>query len=94
MIVAAAIRINHCVCSMAAPARHHDILRQINGLFDPDERPAHTYEAETQGFLTSGGQFLDRRAALLHVREVEQKMIRRQGPGTYQGDELFSEDLW
>lgn len=93
MIVAAAVRINHCVCSMAAPARHHDILRQIAGLFDPGERPGHTYEAETQGFIEDSGQFLDRRAALAHARECGQVLKRKPGVG-YQGDELFSEDLW
>ena len=93
MIVAAAVRINHCVCSMAAPARHHDILRQIAGLFDPQERPAETYESETQGFLTDAGTFMDRRTALAHAREVGQVIKRTPGVG-YQGDELFSEDLW
>jgi hypothetical protein len=93
VIVAAAVRINHCVCSMQAPARHHDILRQIAGLFDPGERPAATYEAETQGFLTDAGHFLGRREALVHARDCGQVLKRKPGIG-YQGDELFSEDLW
>jgi hypothetical protein len=93
VIVAAAVRIHHCVCTMAAPARHHDILRQIAGMFDPEERPDHTYEAETQGFITDTGHFIERREALIHARECGQVLRRKPGIG-YQGDELFSEDLW
>lgn len=93
-IVAAAVRVNHCVCSMPAPARHHDVLRQINGLYDPEPRPDWTFEQETQGFITDAGVFLDRREAMQHVITCRQKMIRRVGPGHYQGDELYSEDLW
>ena len=99
MIVAAAIRINHLVCSMAQPARHHDILRQIAGLYDPAERPPHSYEAETQGFITDKGVFLPRRDALRHCVECGQGLPRREKllltkPNSYQGQELFSEDLW
>lgn len=93
MIVAAAIRINRAIISMAAPARHHDILRQIGGLYDPELRPGWTFEAETQGFLTDRGVFLDRRAAYAHALECGQPLVARR-PSGYQGDELFSEDLW
>lgn len=93
MIVAAAIRIGDAVISMAAPARHHDILRQINRLYDPEPRPFWTFEAETQGFLTERGVFLDRREAYTHALECGQPLVGRR-PDGYQGDELFSEDLW
>lgn len=93
MIVAAAIRINHAIISMPAPARHHDILRQIGGLYDPEPRPSWTFEAEVQGFVTDGGVFLDRREACAHVLECGQP-LRLRRPDGYQGDELFSEDLW
>ena len=96
MIVAAAIRLNAVTLSMPAPARHHDILRQINGLYEPShERPDWTYEVETQGFITDKGVFMDRREAFAHTNECGQGQPRRRpGPENYQGDELFSEDLW
>lgn len=95
MIVAAAIRINHAVISMEAPCRHHDILRQIKGLYDPEDRPHWTYECETQGFITDKGAFLNRREAFQHVHACGQGTPRRRvSPGNYQGDELYSEDMW
>ena len=97
MIVAAAIRINHAVISMAQPARHHDILRQINGLYDPEKRPHWTYENETQGFITDKGVFLGRCEAMQHCLDNGQILARRiadVNPNRYNGEELFSEDLW
>lgn len=95
MIVAAAIKINHAVISMAAPARHADILRQIKGLHDPHDRPHWSYEAEIQGFITHEGKFMERREAFAHVHECGQGTPRRRtGRENYQGEELFSEDLW
>lgn len=95
MIVAAAVRINHATISMAAPARHHDILRQIAGLYAPEDRPHWTYEVEVQGFITDKGEFLGRRAAFQHTIDCGQGQPRRRtGPHNYQGGELYSEDLW
>jgi hypothetical protein len=99
VIVAAAIRINHAVISMAAPARHHDILRQIAGLYDPADRPHWTYGEEVQGFITDKGEFLNREDAFKHTVECGQGQARRDAlrsakPGIYDGHELFSEDLW
>ena len=91
MIVSAAIKINHLILSMPQPARHHDILRQISGLFDPRDRPSHSYESEVQGFLTDTGEFLNRRDAFKRANECGQSLLRRGG---FAGDELFSEDLW
>ena len=93
MIVAAAIRIGEAVISLAAPARHHDILRQINRLYAPERRPFWTYEAETQWFITDAGVFLDRSEAYIHAHQCGQKLVGRR-PDGYQGDHLFSEDLW
>lgn len=99
MITAAAIRINHAVISMAQPARHHDILRQINGLYDPEDRPHWTYENETQGFIDDKGRFLNRSDAYKHCLECGQGLPRRTailatGHNAYNGEELYSEDLW
>jgi hypothetical protein len=106
-IVAAAVRINHCVCSMEAPARHHDILRQINGLYDGatpidgnlGERPPWTYESETQGFIDDKGKFYNRAEAFKHCVEAGQPLARRvlmlsEGRNVYNGEDLYSEDLW
>lgn len=95
MIVAAAVQINCAVISMAAPARHHDILRQIAGLYQPDDRPHWTYENETQGFITDKGEFLNRRDAFQHTIDCGQgQPRRRKGAENYRGEELYSEDLW
>ena len=95
MIVAAAIKIGNAVISMPAPARHHDIQRSIWRLYEPYSRPNWTFVEETQGFLTDEGHFLDRRKAFVHVHDHGQGTPKRRvGPGCYEGDELFSEDLW
>lgn len=95
MIVAAAVKINNAVISMAAPARHHDILRAIVSLYEPGSRPSWTYAEEEQGFVTNKGEFLGRREAFNHARNCGQGTPRRRtAPGNYEGDELFSEDLW
>lgn len=95
MIVSAAIKINGAVISMPRPARHADILRQIKGLHDPYDRPGWSYEVEIQGFITDQGEFLNRRQAYDHAIRCEQGTPnRRTSPGNYQGEELYSEDLW
>lgn len=108
MIVAAAVRIDHCVMSMERPARHHDILRQIYDLYDGTEcvdtgqigeRPYWTYEKETQGFIDDKGKFYNRADAFKHCIEVGQPLTRRQlilkdNKNSYNGEDLYSEDLW
>ncbi|RYX88892.1 MAG: hypothetical protein EOO28_34680 [Comamonadaceae bacterium] len=94
MIVAAAIKLGDLVCSMPQPARHADILRQISGLYWDRQRHSHTYETEVQGFLDDEGQFLDRRAAYQHCLDNTQRIGGRDRPNSYQGEELYSEDLW
>lgn len=96
MIVAAALRVGHLVCSMPPPARHHDVIHQMSGSGICDEDMEHAI----QGFLTDGGEFLGRRDALSHARECGQGTPRRDAlmkarPNTYyDGPELFSEDMW
>lgn len=95
MIVSAAIKINGAIISMPRPARHHDILRQIKGLYEYGDRPDFTYNVEEQGFLTDEGMFLGRRGAFYHAHDCGQGTPnRRVSPGHYAGDVLFSEDLW
>lgn len=99
MIVAAAIMINRLVCSMPQPARHHDILRQINGFYATGERELHTYDGEVQGFVNHEGRFFNRRDAYDHCMKTDQGLPRREamlkdGRKIYNGEELYSEDLW
>lgn len=105
MIIAAAIRfpahdphnsnVKELICFIPKPARHHNILHSMWQQFadGKKDRTHASYAGEVQGFLTDTGAFLDRRASLLHARECGQVLLRKSGVG-YQGDELFSEDLW
>ena len=92
MIVAAAIRFGPLICVVPAPGRHHNILHAIYEL-TKGERSDASYVLEKQGFVTDQGVFLDRRQAFLHA-VLHDQLKRRTGPGYYNGDELFSEDLW
>lgn len=100
MIVAAAIKFGgregcELICFVPRPGRHHNVLHSLWFQFADGkrERTFASYESEVQGFLTAEGKFLNRREAFIHVKECGQPMIRPMGVG-YQGDELFSEDLW
>jgi len=67
------------VVSLSPPARHHDIIYLVTRNLQEIE----------QGFLTSGGRFVDRKEALqiaLAAKQIEAPK--------FQPDELFSEDLW
>ena len=86
MIVAAAIRIGHLTLSMPAPARHLDLIREVETL---GLKPL-TAGRAVQGFLTDTGAFLDRAAASLHVQLVGQKVLCL----TFHPRGLFTEDLW
>lgn len=86
-IVSVAIWHGGLVFSLPAPNRHCHVLNTMHVL---GVKQDHTTE---QGFLTDTGDFVRRKPALLIAKAAGQ-MKRLQGPGTYQGDELFSEDLW
>lgn len=103
MIVAAAIRLEYpdghpiladglpVVFSAPAPARHHDLLAQVNAaLADPDAAglPAGNHVA-TQGFIDARRGFVGRIQALDIVRQERQKLCE-----PHNGHELFSENLW
>lgn len=97
MIIAAAIKIADVVCFIPAPARHHNVLHSLMQCFNG--RTDRGYLEETQGFVTDSGIFLDRIEAMKHALECGQGTPRRDkilatGYNTYNGDELFSEDLW
>ncbi len=71
------------VHSLPAPNRHHHVIRAMGGIPGPD----------IQGFLDDTGRFLDRREAY-ELASKNGQMIRPDDPTKYQGDQLFSEDLW
>lgn len=87
-IVAAAITYEGEVYTLPPPMRHHDVMRFMAddfGIAEPGRGE--------QGFLTDQGEFVRRKPAFM-IAEHAGQLIRKQGPGTYQGPELFSEDLW
>lgn len=92
MIIAAAIKFGDLVCFVPKPGRHHNVLHNLVYNYGTGHRTAVSYEQEIQGFLTDKGEFLNRRDGLTYARERGQ--VIRPDVGGYQGDELFSEDLW
>ncbi|MNK14308.1 hypothetical protein D3C87_324120 [compost metagenome] len=97
MIIAAAIKIADVVCFIPNPARHHNVLHSLMESFT--SRTDKGYMQETQGFLTDTGVFLDRTEAMKHALECGQGTPRRDrilatGYRAYNGDGLYSEDLW
>lgn len=89
-ITAAAIKFGDLVCWLPAPARHHHILRSVVANFKG--RSDAGYLREVQGFMTDQGEFLGREDAYAHAHNCKQLLERK--PGQYNGNELFSEDLW
>lgn len=81
-IVAAATKIGDAVYSLPSPKRHHDIVRMLyaDGVDQTDA---------TQVFITSDGDFVNRKQAKTMVRRNQQPTINDHHP-----NQLFSEDLW
>ena len=97
MIIAAAIKIADVVCFIPAPARHHNVLHSLAKSFNG--RTDRGYTEETQGFVTDEGVFLNRQHAYQHALWCGQGIPRRDellsgGHNVYNGDSLYSEDLW
>jgi hypothetical protein len=84
MITHVAIWRNHTIYALEKPNRHHNVFQLID---DTD------YSMEIQGFLDIHDRFLDRREAYIYAKKMGQ-IARKPGITNYQGDELFSEDLW
>lgn len=81
-IVAAAIRFDGTLYSMARPKRHHHIIQMISS------RTAKRPVSGEQGFLLDDGSFVDRReAASIALANGQAKQLRAP-------PWLFSEDLW
>ena len=103
MIVAAAIRLEYpdghpilvdgfpAVFSAPAPARHHDLLAEVDAaLADRDAAglPAGRL-VQAQGFIDARKGFVNRLHALDIVRQERQELRE-----PHDGHELFSENLW
>lgn len=87
-IAAAAIMKRGMIFTLPPPARHHTILAVLNEEFDILQDGS-----TEQGFITDHGEFVRRKPALMIAQHAGQ-LKRSQEPGSYQGPELFSEDLW
>lgn len=74
--------------SLPSPNRHHHVIRMI-----ASENGVGIKGPDVQGFLNSAGNFMSRRGALQLAKDNGQ-LKRKNGPENYQGDELYSEDLW
>lgn len=72
---------------LPAPNRHHNVIHSLD---KSEDQPL--LQDSIEGFYTDDGKFLDRRAAY-DLATVNGQMLPRP-QGGYQGDELFSEDLW
>ena len=95
MIVAAALWYDGLILTMPRPNRHRDIIRKFYSV-------VHDYDASLdfeQGFINNNGVFYTREAAYKHCQAIGQPLTRRIAllesyQNVYNGEELFSEDLW
>jgi hypothetical protein len=83
-----AIKTADGVFSLPRPNRHHHILRF---LFSQGPRD---YNSEVEGFTDEYGNFLTRREAYEIAAKNGQIDRSWHPPNSYDGDKLFSEDLW
>ncbi len=71
------------IWTLPPPARHHDIIAAM-------VEAGHSKPIKgEQGFMTSEGEFVRRKAACRIARKTNQ-ILKKSGPE----DTLFSEDLW
>lgn len=78
-----AIIYDNITYGLPAPNRHHDVIRQIGGIYGPHE----------EGFILEDGSFVNREQAYQIAKESGQ-LKRIISPTNYNGPELYSEDLW
>jgi hypothetical protein len=87
MITHVAIKHDGQVWSLPKPCRHHHVLELMFNKGVGSAGP------DIQGFLNGDGQFLNRHDAMKAAVSSGQ-LNRRPGANNYQGEMLFSEDLW
>jgi len=90
-----AIKITHVavktpkeIWSLPRSNRHQDVLRLMSRFGVRD------YGKETEGFVDENGKFLNRREAFTLACATGQLNRFNHPPNHYNGDELYSEDLW
>lgn len=89
VIVAVAIKTLTETYSLPKPNRHHNVLKVMDNLY-----VEHDYNTEIQGFLDSNGRFMNRKDAFI-LAESNGQLNRSNHPkNSYNGNELFSEDIW
>ena len=73
--------------SLERPFRHHHVLTMMHmdGVV--------LYGPHKEGFLDEDGNWLNRKDAFV-LASANGQLNRRKGPEFYQGDELYSEDIW
>ena len=86
MITHVAIWRNDTIYALPKPNRHYNVFQIIQ----PEDKH---FQLEIQGFLDENNNFLGRREAFIQATKSGQ-IARNPDPKLYQGDELFSEDLW
>jgi len=82
-IVCAAVLLDGVIWQLPRPARHHHILWALDQVL-----PGRAIEAHNQGFMTSGGNYVDREAA------AEIALAAAQVGTLHAPPCLYSEDLW
>lgn len=88
MITHVAIMRGGKVYSLPKPNRHHHILH--SGMMDDKVNE----EADVQGFLDDNGKFLNRAEAYVVAKSIGQLDRSNHPPNHYDGELLFSEDVW
>jgi hypothetical protein len=92
MIIGVAVKQGCVFICLPKPNRHHDCINyavEVLGL----KPPIGAY-FDGQGFYTEEGHFLNRIQAYKHALENNQITNRQKTGNGYNGDSLFSEDLW
>lgn len=91
-IIAAAIwyKPSNEVFFVDIPGRHHNVLQGMKQHI-PDM--GRKWDQEVQGFITIDMQFVTRKQAY-KIAKANGQFKRDTSPGRYNGDELYSEDLW
>lgn len=82
-IIGVAIVVKNKLYSLPKPNRHHHCIQLAF------EALGHSIHAESQGFMTNTGRYVEREEALAIAKAANQ-IIRQPAPQYL----LFSEDLW
>ena len=89
-IIAVAVRLEDgSMFVKERPFRHHNVFHMMYDDFDVS---SDMLENSEQGFLDNRGMFLNRKEAYILAKTNGQLLQRKAGQ--YDGNELFSEDLW